>query len=97
MVRAGSLQSIGDLGKILAESDLVASLFIGEADLVGAHPFDDVGKVLEVGDRIVQRVGASSESVDVAREFAELVGDFGTDLSDSRIERTESGRNVVEV
>ena len=67
----------------MAEGDLVAGLFAGEAGLRVAE-LDQGGLVDRVG------LGALAERVDVVAQLAELVGELGRDGRDPAVERFEA-------
>lgn len=81
----------------MAECDFVACLFLGEPDLIGANSVDLLGERGQVRDLVGERVGPAAEGVDVAGQFAELMGDFGAHLHDACVERSESGGEFVEL
>lgn len=80
------MQTFGEFGQILTESDLITRLFVGEPELIGAYSVDLLGESCQVRDLVGERVGSSAEDVDVTGQFAELMGDFGSDLNDACVE-----------
>ena len=80
------LHAFGDLGQVLTEGDFVARLFVGEPDLIGANFVDLLGEYSQGRDLVGERVGPAAEGVDVTGQFAELMGDFGSDLNDACVE-----------